>query len=356
MIKILKASIFLLLSSILFEKILMALPPGWPKDKTILLPEMGNSSILSAIKSAKKSIDLTLYHLDDPQVIDELIKAKEKEVRVRIIFHKPHLYPSPFENKINEETSNKLKIHGIDPHFLVDHQYTLTHYKFIIIDNDYAVVQTFNYDNFNFTQARNFGLTIEDEKQVTALSEIFENDFTGNSSKNDDNVFSLWNETNIILGPIEQRKFITGLLRSAKRSVYIYQQDLSDPEVGKLLSTLAKEGKKVKVLMSPEPFGGIDNNRLNQTIIMASGGEFRFYPKKELYIHAKVILIDPETSGQMYIGSCNLWPESLSRNRELGIVTRNKPQIQTVYTTFKKDWQTAYEYDEAKSRSSVHKN
>ncbi|MBS0272433.1 MAG: hypothetical protein JSR85_07300 [Proteobacteria bacterium] len=356
MIKIIRVFIFIFLSGILSEAILEALPSDWPKDKVILLPEMGSTPILVAINSAKKSIDLTLYHLDDPQIIDALIKAKEKGVNVRIIFHKPHLYPSPFENKINEETSEKLKAHGIIPHFLIDHQYTLTHYKFIVIDHDFAVIQTFNYDDFNFKQARNFGLTIEDEKQVTALSRIFENDFTGNSFKNDEDVLNLWSQTNIILGPKEQRKFITDLLKSAKQSVYIYQQDLSDPEIGKVLSMLAKEGKRVEVLMSPEPFGGIDNNRLNQTIITASGGGFRFHPKKELYIHAKVILIDPETDGQMYIGSCNLWPESLSRNRELGIVTRNKPQIDAVYKTFQKDWHTAYGYDEAKARTSALKN
>ncbi len=102
--------------------------------------------------------------------------------------------------------------------------------------------------------------------------------------------------------------------------------------------------------MSPEPFGGIDNNRINQTIITSSGGAYRFKPKNELYIHAKVILIDPEENGQLYVGSCNLWPEALSRNREFGVVIKDNPQIQAVYDTFKKDWESALSYDEAKAK------
>ena len=334
-----------------YSTALLALPSEWPENKILVLPEMGNHPILSAIKSAKKSIDITLYHLDDPQVIEGLIKSKDKGIRIRLVLHKPNLYPAPFDNKINESTFKKLKNQGIETHFLEDHRYTLTHYKLMIIDHEYAIIQTFNYDDFNFKKARNFGLTIENKKQVEALSKIFENDYNGKSLDNDKESIALWNKAKIILGPLHQRKLIMDLLRSAKSSVHIYQQDLSDPEVGKLLSILAKEGKKIEILMTPTPFGGIDNNRINQAIITASGGQFRFKPKGELYIHAKVILIDSEKEGQMYIGSCNFWPEALSRNRELGVVTNDESQIKAVYTIFKKDWQNSYAYDEAADKS-----
>jgi len=347
--KTLKLSILVLLCGVLSTKILFALPDDWPEDKIIVLPDMGSKHIVSAIKSAKKSIDLTLYHLDDKEVINEFINAKKKGVNVRVILNKPNLYPSPFQTTINEETEKILASHFIETHYLVDHQYTLTHSKFMIIDNDYAIVQTFNYDDFNFKKARNFGLTIEDKKQVSALSKIFEKDFNGKSAENDTQVLNLWNEEKIILGPEKQRTLISDLLKTTKESVLIYQQDLSDSEFGKILVALAKEKKTVNVLMVPVPFGGIDNNRINQTKITAFGGEFRFHPKTKLYIHAKVILIDPgEENEQMYVGSCNLWPEALSGNRELGIVTRDKLSIQSVYKTFQSDWQTALAYEEAK--------
>jgi cardiolipin synthase A/B len=351
MMHVFKLSVFFLLYTIDCSTALLALPSGWPENKILILPDMGRHPILTAIKSAKKSIDITGYHLDDPQVIEELIQSRRKGIRIRLILQKPYLYPSPFDNKINEATSIKLKNHGIETHFLEDYRYPLVHYKLMIIDNEYAIVQNFNYEDRNF-KARNFGLTIENKEQVQALSKIFENDYNGKSLENDKESLTLWNKTRIILGPLYQRKLIMDLLRSAKSSIHIYQQDLCDPEMGKLLSSLAKEGKKIEVIMVPAPFGGVDSNRINQTIITASGGQFRFKPKNELYIHAKVILIDPEKKGQMYIGSCNFWSECLSRNRELGVVTNNKSQIQVVYDTFKKDWQSSYSYDEASDKST----
>ncbi|MBY0501401.1 MAG: hypothetical protein K2P93_05310 [Alphaproteobacteria bacterium] len=339
--------LFIFLHTPLFAK----LPSDWPEHKILILPEMENKQILSVIKSAKKSIDLTLYRLEDTEVINQLIEAKKRGVNVRLILQKPGLYPSPFDNINNEKTVVKLKENGIPTHFLPDHNYFLTHYKFIIVDSKYSIIQTFNYDDFNFKTARNFGLAVENNIQVEALKTIFDNDYTGNYSKNDEAILNLWKNAKIILGPIHQREIISEFLRSAKHSVYIYQQDISDPEIGNILASLAKEGKHIEVLMTPFPFGGLDHNRVNQTIITANGGEFHFKPKSELYIHAKIILIDPEKDGQMYIGSCNLWPEALSRNRELGIVTIDKSQIKAVYDTFKKDWQSSYSYQEAESRA-----
>jgi len=349
-----KFILFVLVYGALLGSGVASLPVGWPENKVLILPDMGSRFIVSAVKSAHKSIDLALYHLDDPEVIDELIKASQKGVKVRVLLNKPDLYPSPFETKINKGTSEKLSKHGIEIHFLEDYKYALTHFKFMIIDMEFALVQTFNYDDLNFNKARNFGLTLEDKSQVAALSRIFENDFTQKSAKNDKETLRLWKENGLILGPVNQRKLMTNLLRSAKSSIYIYQQDISDPEIGQLLASLAKKGKKIKILMVPAPFGGLDNNRLNQTIITASGGEYRYRPnnpKSELYIHAKVVLIDPEQGGQLYVGSCNFWPEALSRSRELGVVTRDKAQVRAVFDVFKKDWQSALSYDEANALS-----
>jgi phosphatidylserine/phosphatidylglycerophosphate/cardiolipin synthase-like enzyme len=325
---------------------LSARPPGWPEDNILVLPDMGSSPIISAIRSAKKSIDLMLYHLDDTQIIDQLIHAKKERVSVRVILHKPDLYPAPFENRINTETVEKLTHHGIQTHFLPDHMYTLTHSKFMIIDEEYAIIQTFNYDDFNFQEARNFGILVDNKDQVQSLAHLFNNDYNSQPHLNDDNISHL-RTSNIILGPVHQREYVKEFLQSAHHSIYIYQQDLSDPEVGETLISLSKKGIKVHVLMTPVPFGGIDNNRINHTKIMAFGGKCRFKPKADLYIHAKVVLIDPESEGQMYLGSCNFWPEALSNNRELGLIVQNKNSIQSVFDVFKRDWESAQSYSQA---------
>lgn len=339
----------LFLLQITYKSESWAKPPSeWPKDGVLVMPDMKSDPILSAIKNARKSIDLTLFHLDDETIIDQLIDAKKRGVEVRIILNKPDLFPPPFSTQINAATSKKLAQNGIETHYLKDFQYGLVHYKFMVIDKDYALIQTFNFDSFNLEKSRNFALTIENPQTVATLQAIFQNDYDGQSQKNDENVLNLLKHENLILGPNHQRETLLQFLTSAKKSIYIYQQDLSDPEMGEALRKLARAGKRVRIIMTPSPFGGNDLNGINRTLITAAGGEFRFKPKSELYIHAKVVLIDPEGSGKMYVGSCNLWTEAIERNREIGIITDNQPQVQKIFSVFNKDWESGKTYEEAK--------
>lgn len=328
-------------------------PKSWPEDGILVFPELGNVPILEAIKEAKSSVDLALYRLEDPEVVNELIKARGRGLNIRVILQKPNLYPEPFANPKTKEIADELKKGDIETHYNSDHEYILSHYKFMIIDKEYGLVQTLNYDDFNFNKARNFAISIEDKNQISILQSIFDNDYTGKSSENDKEALNWWKKSRIILGPEHQRDIITDLLKSAQKSIYIYQQDLSDAKIGKVLRKLAKEGKIVHILMPPAPFGGIDFNRINQTQIIEGGGEFKFLPKPELYIHAKLILIDPEEKegGKAYIGSCNLWPEALDVQRELGVETNNTSQIGKIFEVFKKDWEKGMNYDEALEKS-----
>lgn len=343
------AFVFLHLSTVLHA----APPKDWPTDGVLVFPDLGNKPILSAINESKSSIDLALYRMEDPDVIKALITAKGRGVNVRIIMQKASVYPEPFANPKTKDIVEELKKDNIETHYTKDHEYILTHYKFLIVDNEYALVQTLNYDDFNFNKARNFAVAIEDKNQLSILRTIFDNDFNGKSSENDIKALDWWKTSRIILGPDQQREIITDFLKSAKKSIYIYQQDLSDAKVGKVLRELAQAGKTVHVLMPPAPFGGIDFNRNNQTQITDGGGEFKFFPKPEMYVHAKLILIDPEEKegGKAYIGSLNLWPEAIDVQRELGVVTENPAQVKRIYDVFQKDWAKGLSYDEAFEKS-----
>lgn len=344
----------LLLMFVHSSTLLYAKPPkSWPEDGILVFPDSGKAPIVQAINEAKISIDLALYRLEDSETVKALVEAKKRGVEVRVILQKAKLYPEPFSNPKNEEIANELKTGNIITHYNTDHAYILNHYKFMVIDKEYALVQTLNYDDFNFNKARNFAISIENSEQISILLTIFENDYNGKSSQNDNEAMNWWKKSHIILGPQDQRNIITDFLKSAKASVYIYQQDLSDAKIGKALREIAKDGKKVHVLMPPAPFGGIDFNRSNQTQISDGGGEFRFLPKPELYIHAKVILIDPEEKegGKALIGSCNLWSQALDVQRELGVITENTSQVKKIFGVFQKDWEKGMSYDEAFQKS-----
>ena len=50
----------------------------------IVEPSDGKTALISAIDMAKKSITLTIYELTDPDIIDRLIRAKNRGVQVRV--------------------------------------------------------------------------------------------------------------------------------------------------------------------------------------------------------------------------------------------------------------------------------
>jgi phosphatidylserine/phosphatidylglycerophosphate/cardiolipin synthase-like enzyme len=55
-------------------------------------------------------------------------------------------------------------------------------------------------------------------------------------------------------------------------------------------------------------------------------------------MHAKMIISDDKKA---YIGSINFSTQSMDKNRELGIILTQQDIIQTISTTFQKDWNTA---------------
>jgi phosphatidylserine/phosphatidylglycerophosphate/cardiolipin synthase-like enzyme len=66
------------------------------------------------------------------------------------------------------------------------------------------------------------------------------------------------------------------------------------------------------------------------------------YLNEPYYIHAKVILIDPDTSfGRGMLGSSLFWSEGFELSREAGIIFDNQSAIQEIFDVFKYDWEIA---------------
>ena len=94
---------------------------------------------------------------------------------------------------------------------------------------------------------------------------------------------------------------------------------MDDEEATSALIADAKRGLRVVVVMTADSRwdGALDE-------LASAGAEVRTYPDSAtaLYVHAKVIDVDPATSsGRAFVGSENLSVSSLVYNRELGIVT-----------------------------------
>jgi cardiolipin synthase A/B len=81
------------------------------------------------------------------------------------------------------------------------------------------------------------------------------------------------------------------------------------------------------------------------TYLAGCGAQVRTYPPSAsgaaLYIHAKLVRVDSST---IFIGSQNLSHQSLTDNRELGIVTHSPQIVASTGQTFSSDFAAAQAY------------
>jgi cardiolipin synthase len=112
---------------------------------------------------------------------------------------------------------------------------------------------------------------------------------------------------------------IVELIASARHEVLVENEEMDDSEVTAALAADAKRGVRVVVVMTADSEW---DRALDE--LATAGVEVRTHPdtESELYIHAKVVNVDPGTStARGFVGSENFSVSSPVYNRELGIVT-----------------------------------
>ena len=138
-----------------------------PEEKA--LKEM----IVDEIDSAKKSIDLEMFVLADPDVVKALMRAAKRKVKVRIIANV--FADNPLFNLINTSVAKKLSENGAEIKlFSPDKRTKWFHSKLAIIDSKKVVVTTGNWSLPGFKHNRELGIAIEND---TELARKFEANF-----------------------------------------------------------------------------------------------------------------------------------------------------------------------------------
>ena len=302
---------------------------------------------INKIIHARKSIDLTMYQLDDDEIILALIGARTNGVVVRIITELKNAYSH--EKNLEAQTKKAIAIEklsraGIElrglPKYIFEKspKQSQVHSKLLVVDEECAVIMSCNWDEPTLRKTRDFGVVFDEKEIIRMLRVIFDSDWSEIPLKQED--ISLFNKipaTNIpqlIVGPDDnQREIFINLCKLAKKSIRIYNQSFNDEKFVQNLCKLIKPELKVELLMLEYPFSSTKNaNFVYQEMLKQSGGLVYF--NDERYIHAKVIIVDDSYA---YIGSCNIYEPSFLFNRELGWITTNKKIIEQLIVSFEKD-------------------
>jgi len=286
-------------------------------DQLIIEPDMGRGPIINAIRSTQHAINLVMYGFTDKELLDALIEQKMKGNTVSLILEN-HPFKAEDENKkvMTELNNHHIAWQGSIPPFRLIHQKTL------IVDNQKAIVMTFNFTHSTFKNERNFALVIDEPQKVKQIAQLFSADWNHVPTHN--------LVADFILSPDDSRKKLLTHIMQARKSIAIYAQNVNDYKIVGALAKAAKNGVNVQLLTSAKM------RAKQEAYLNRAGVNIRY--SKAFIIHAKAVNIDNELA---IIGSINLTRASLDDNRELSVITRDPLVIKQLDKTFQHDWTAA---------------
>lgn len=283
--------------------------PAVPKTRDVSIqvqPSDQGAAVLGAIKGAKKSVHMTMYLLTKSEVIQALIERKQAGKDVKVILNKSF----PTNGGDNTGAFNTLQSAGVAVRWAPS-AYTFTHSKTIIVDSEKVLIMTMNLTKSSAQTNREYIATNTDPEDVAVVEQLFAADFDNKAVKVESKLVVSPTEANIV----EPRAQLAALIGSAKTSLDVETQTLSDRTVVDAIVAAHEAGVAVRVVLSGE--ATVTPAQAEAiTKLKSSGVAVRSL--KDPDIHAKVIVVDGET---VFVGSQNMTATGLTQNREVGVIT-----------------------------------
>ncbi|WP_329242314.1 phospholipase D-like domain-containing protein [Streptomyces sp. NBC_01478] len=281
-------------------------------------------AIYDFINSATSSLDMTMYELEDTTAVNDLIALEKKGVTVRVVLDAAH-------QSANNSAYTALTNAGVGVVWSPS-SFVYTHQKTITVDATKSLVLTGNLTSQYYSTGRDYGVFTDDTRDVAAIEKVFNADYAGTSITPTDGDHLLWS-------PTDSRSRLLTVINAATTTLDVEELEFSDSTVVNAIVARAKAGVTVRVVLeTPSSYAS------EVSAVKAAGGTVVGYSDPNgFYIHAKAMVADYGLSTQeVEAGSMNISSNSLSNNRELGIILTGTGVAQsvatTIETTFKSDY------------------
>jgi phosphatidylserine/phosphatidylglycerophosphate/cardiolipin synthase-like enzyme len=274
--------------------------------KLIVQPRDGWSEFLSAIRQAKKEIDLIIFRFDRPEIAKALDAAIKRGVVVRtLVAH---------TNRGGEKNLRKLEQQFLETGAIVARtgdEFVRYHGKLMVVDRSLLWLMCFNLTALDVARSRSFAIVTRQRADVQQALKLFEADATHQP-------FEL-SPSQLVVSPENARTILTDYVRKAKKQLLIYDPKVSDPAVLKILKDHVKAGLDVRIIGKVSKSG--------------NDVEHEKYPGKRL--HTRVIIRDHRDA---FLGSQSLRKLELDKRREVGIIVKDHSVVNELARTFEDDW------------------
>jgi cardiolipin synthase A/B len=273
--------------------------------KLIIQPEDSVAPLLSAIKGAKKRIDIAIFRADRKDIENALNAAAARGVKVTALI--AHV------NRGGADNLRKLETRFLDNGVIVARtadDLIRYHDKFLIIDRRVLYVLSFNFTHLDIDHSRGFGIITTNAAWVREAVKLFGADCTRSKYKAGKDTF--------VVSPANSRKVFGDFLKRARKQLLIYDPKISDKEMLHIVQGRVKAGVEVRIIGKVSGKYDFDSQKL--------AGQ---------RLHTRTIIRDGR---QAFIGSQSLRPAELDSRRELGLIINDEKAVKKLMDTFESDW------------------
>jgi len=273
--------------------------------KLIVQPDAGVEPVVTAIKQAKKSIDVTIFRHDRDEIARALETAVGRGINVRALIAHTH----SGSDKVLRKLELRLLAAGVTVSRTGD-DLVRYHAKFMIVDQRVLHVYGFNFTRLDILKSRSLGITTKNPKLVQEAIKLFRADDTRQA-------YTATNDR-FIVSPENARERLAKFISGACKQLLIYDPQVTDDAMLRLLTQRINAGVDVRIIGKVEAKWKVP---------------FERYPGRRLHIRAII-----RDGRRAFLGSQSLRRLELEKRREVGVIVNDRRVVKQMMTVFEQDW------------------
>jgi cardiolipin synthase len=297
----------------------------------LVMPDDTAGPVLEAIRAAKQSICVKMFLFSHTELLAALIAAKKRGVHVRVMLN-PARRSGQSENAA---TRKKLKTAGIEV-MDTNPAFDVTHEKSMVVDDTAAYIESFNWDQKDLTETRDYAVVTTHTPEVVEVTKCFEADWERKPFKVDQDALLIWCNAN-------GRDRVARFIDEAKHTLFAQNERYQDSVIIERLVRAKERGVKVHVMARPP-------HKLKKEKLTEGVGGLRIlddvgipvHKLKHLKLHGKMLLAD---HSRAIVGSINLAPGSFDSRRELAIEVHSPEVVERLRHVAHHDWKHSHPFD-----------
>jgi cardiolipin synthase A/B len=316
---------------------------GVKPGRLTVLPDDGRDLYFSGIDAATDQIRIEICVLEDPQILQHLQAALSRGVTVRVIVDRGKYSALDAEQQSLALylTSAGGQLHLSNPVF------PRSFPKIILIDSKLFVYGSACLDETTFMQYRDFATANTDAQTLDELERLFENDWKYSAEVGQPpppfNPTSRISGTDLMISPVNSADRPVRLYQKAKRTLDVYTELLGNLTLESELFVAVKRGVRVRLIAPVQVNGGTPEIQQLQTdslkALAAAGVQVHVSGPQESaqlpYMHARAAVVDGRIA---YLGSVSLSPNSITSNREMGLISQQPLLVHGLEAQFQSDY------------------